>query len=147
MTFRILPLALAMALSNLVSMAPVQAHEGHDHAGGHAPAAAPDHDHHHDSVHGGIVRTAGDHHLELVPSRKTFSLWIQDGEQHDLPVKGAQGKLIVKMAGQTAQVFVLHPAGDHLEAAVNFPSGGHMPAIVQVSFEGERLSARFPVDL
>ena len=162
MNLRLLPLAVALSLIGLVPAVPVRAHEGHHHGDSHdaphhhehGPGHGPHHegmhegdDHHHDARHGGIVRTAGAHHLELVPTLRTFSLWIQDGDQHDLPVTGARGKLIVKPAGQAPKAVDFRVAGDHLEADVNLAAGGHLPAIVQVVFQGKRLSARFPVDL
>ncbi len=158
MTVRILPLAVAFTLASLVPAVPVRAHEGHEHTDVHAHGHGhADHahdaphagaDHHHEATHGGLVRTAGDHHLELLVHGQTVSLWVQDGDQHDLPVKGTQGKLIVKPAGQTAQVLALHPVGDHLEATLNLKGGGHhLPVVVQILHQGERLTARFVVDL
>lgn len=165
MNLRPVSLAIACSLAMFSPVLPAAAHEGHDHGDSHAAGHDHDHDHgapagghahepaqaagdhHHDAMHGGLVRTAGDHHLELVASRQSFSLWIQDGDQHDLPVKGAMGKLIVKPAGQSPKVFEFRVAGDHLEAPVNLATGGHVPAIVQVVYQGKRLTARFPVDL
>ncbi|AHJ96849.1 heavy metal-binding domain-containing protein [Hymenobacter swuensis] len=132
-------LAAALLLAAPLSAAAQHSHKPGTAAHGHQAAGET---HAHQSPHGGIVRTAGKYHLELVQQAGQLHVYLLDGNEKALPVAGATGTaMLLSTTGKTTSV-KLTPTGDHLLAAM--PAGTTLrTAIVSLKANGSSLSARF----
>lgn len=132
-------LAAALLLAAPLSVAAQHSHKPGTAAHGHQAAGET---HAHQSPHGGIVRTAGKYHLELVQQAGQVHIYLLDGNEKAVPVDRATGTaMLLSTAGKTSSV-KLTLTGDHLVAAV--PAGTTLrTAIVILKVNGSPLSARF----
>lgn len=101
-----------------------------------------DHEHAHESLHGGVVVEARDVDLELVARPELIQLYLRDhGEPVD--VAGGRAKLTL-LAGTEKQEVELEPAGDRLEAAGSFKVDAGTKLIAVVMLPGKSsTTARF----
>ncbi|NVO86275.1 heavy metal-binding domain-containing protein [Hymenobacter terrestris] len=113
----------------------------------HKPAAAHGHKaagetHAHQSPHGGVVRTAGAYHLELVQQAGEVHVYLLDANEATMAPTATTGTvMLLTTAGKTSTA-ALAPAGDHLVAQV--PAGITVrTAIVSLKAKGKSLSSRF----
>ena len=128
----------------LVATASFSAQAQHSHkpgAAAHGHKAAGE-THAHKSPHGGVVRTAGTYHIELVQQAGVVHVYLLDGKEATMATTGTTGSvMLLTTAGKTSTV-ALTPTGDHLVAPV--PAGTTVrTAIVSLKARGKSLSARF----
>jgi hypothetical protein len=116
----------------------------HSHKPGTAPHGhkAAGETHAHKSPHGGIVRTAGTYHIELVQNPTELHVYLLDANEATVTSARTTGSvMMLTTAGKTTSV-ALTPTGDHFVAAV--PAGTTLrTAIVSLKASGKSLSARF----
>lgn len=134
---KVLQLLLAAAFAAAAPLA-AQAQQGHA-AGKHKAAGET---HAHGAPHGGVVRTAGVYHLELVQQAAAMHVYLLDGKEATMATTGTTGSvMLLTTTGKTSTV-TLTPAGDYLVARV--PVGTTVrTAIVSLKVGGKSLSARF----
>ncbi|WP_051719176.1 heavy metal-binding domain-containing protein [Hymenobacter sp. IS2118] len=134
-------LILAAAMVATASFAAQAQHSHKPGAAAHGHKAAGE-THAHKSPHGGVVRTAGAYHLELVQQAGEVHVYLLDGKEATMATAGTTGSvMMLTTAGKTSTV-ALTPAGDHLVAQV--PAGTTVrTAIVSLKASGKSLSARF----
>ena len=128
----------------LVATASFSAQAQHSHkpgAAAHGHKAAGE-THAHQSPHGGVVRTAGAYHLELVQQAGEVHVYLLDGKEATMATTGTTGSvMLLTTAGKTSTA-TLTASGDHLVAQV--PAGVTVrTAIVSLKAKGKSLSARF----
>lgn len=108
-----------------------------------APAWADQEGHSHKAPHGGIVRTSGQYHVELVPKGTSVDIYLLDGKEATLPIQN----VTVKVTGMTKAKKKLDvqpkPAKDHFTAAVPAGSLAGATLIVTMRRGEETISARF----
>lgn len=128
----------------LVAAASFSAQAQHSHKPGTAPHGhkAAGETHAHKSPHGGVVRTAGAYHIELVQQAGAVHVYLLDGNEATVATTGTTGSvMLLSTAGKTSTA-TLTRTGDHLMAQV--PAGTTVrTAIVSLKASGKSLSARF----
>lgn len=130
-----------------LSFSPAQAHEGEHHD---APGAkAHGHDakqageaHAHQAPHGGIVRSVGKRHVELVVGANTLSVYVLGDKMKPLPA-GGPGKAIVQVPGKGKQTVALAPMKDHLMGPFALKGARAFVAIVSLPVDGKTEVVRF----
>ncbi|RFP64004.1 hypothetical protein D0N36_16310 [Hymenobacter lapidiphilus] len=126
----------------LVATASFSAQAQHSHQpAAHGNRAAGE-THAHQSPHGGVVRTAGAYHLELVQQAGEVHVYLLDANEATMAPTGTTGSvMLLTTAGKTSTV-ALKQTGDHLVARV--PAGITVrTAIISLKAKGKSLSARF----
>ena len=138
---KISQILLAAALVATASFSAQAQHSHQPGAAAHGNKAAGE-THAHQSPHGGVVRTAGAYHLELVQQTGEVHVYLLDGKEAPMALTGTTGTvMLLTTAGKTSTV-ALTTAGDHLVAQV--PAGITVrTAIVSLKAQGKSLSARF----
>ncbi|HVR95132.1 MAG TPA: hypothetical protein VMW27_00855 [Thermoanaerobaculia bacterium] len=100
-------------------------------------------DHTHKAPHGGIVRTAGKYHVEVVPKGTSFDVYLLDDHEATLPIRS----VTVKVTGLTKDKKKLDiqpkPIEDHFTAAVPAGSLAGATLVVTMRRGEETISARF----
>ncbi|WP_426492500.1 heavy metal-binding domain-containing protein [Hymenobacter sp. 102] len=98
--------------------------------------------HAHTSPHGGIVRTAGTYHIELVPQPTQLHVYLLDAKEATVATAGTTGTVMLLTTAGKTSTGTLTPSGDHFVVAV--PAGTKVrTAIVSLKAKGKSLSARF----
>ena len=126
---------LAAPLSGLAqhSHKPSTAPHGHKAAG---------ETHAHKSPHGGIVRTAGAYHIELVQHPVELHVYLLDGKEATVTAARTTGSVMLLGTDNKTTTVALTPTGDHFVVAL--PAGTTLrTAIVSLNASGKSLSARF----
>lgn len=122
-------LILALALAAPFTGTPAWAHDQEEHA--------------HNAPHGGVVRTAGKYHVEVVPKGSSVDIYLLDGKEATLPIRN----VTLKVTGMTKAKKKLDvqpkPAQDHFTAAVPAGSLAGATLIVTMRRGEETISARF----
>lgn len=135
-------LAAPLSLAAQHSHAPGAAPHSHGAATAAPTQKAPGETHAHKSPHGGIVRTAGTYHIELVQQSNEVHVYLLNGEEATAPIKGTTGSVTLLTTANKTSTVALTSAGDHLLAKV--PAGATVrTAIVSLKSNGKALSARF----
>lgn len=126
---KILTLILALTLVAPFAGTPVWAHGQEEHA--------------HKAPHGGVVRTSGKYHLEVVPKGTSVDIYLLDENEATLPIQN----VTVKVTGLTKAKKKLDvqpkPAKNHFTAAVPAGSLAGATLIVTMRRGEETISARF----
>ena len=114
----------------------------------HKPGAAPHghqaagETHAHKSPHGGIVRTAGTYHIELVQHPTELHVYLLDGKEATVTSARTTGSVMLLGTDNKTSTVALTPTGDHFVVPV--PAGTTLrTAIVSLTASGKSLSARF----
>ncbi|AYA39082.1 hypothetical protein D3Y59_18020 (plasmid) [Hymenobacter oligotrophus] len=130
-----------LAITLLAAPLSLFAQHTHQARAAHSHNAAGE-THAHTAPHGGIVRTAGKYHVELVLAGSQMTVYLLDGNEQTLATKGLTGTAMVLQGGKTASV-PLAPYGDNqLRGAL--PAGATpTTAIITLRRGGETISARF----
>ncbi|WP_185816777.1 heavy metal-binding domain-containing protein [Hymenobacter metallilatus] len=127
----------------LMLAAPLTLSAQHTHkpgAAGHGHNAAGE-THAHSAPHGGIVRTAGKYHVELVVKAGQMTVYLLDGQEKTQPTTGLTGTAMVQQGGKTTSV-ALTPAADQLRGTL--PAGATpTTAIITLRRGSETINARF----
>lgn len=98
--------------------------------------------HAHTSPHGGIVRTAGTYHIELVQQPTQLHVYLLDAKEATVATAGTTGTVMLLTTAGKTSTGTLTPSGDHF--VVTVPSGTKVrTAIVSLQAKGKSLSARF----
>lgn len=109
------------------------------HGQGHNAAGET---HAHSAPHGGIVRTAGKYHVELVLKNGQMTAYLLDGKEQVLANKGLTGTAMVLQGGKTTNVTLTPYGDDQLRAAL--PAGATpTTAILTLRRGSETINARF----
>jgi hypothetical protein len=100
-------------------------------------------EHAHKAPHGGIVRTSGKYHVEVVPKGTAVDIYLLDEKEAKLPIQN----VTVKVTGLTKDKKKLDvqpkPAKDHFTAAVPAGSLSGATLVVTMRRGEETISARF----
>ena len=126
-----------LAALTLLSVAPLTGQAQH------AEKAAGE-THAHVSPHGGVVRSAGAYHLELVAQPTELAFYLLGANMSAVPTKGMKGSVMVQQTTNATATLPLALAGnDHLTAKL--PAGAKVrTAIVTLTTaDGKTLTVRF----
>ena len=100
-------------------------------------------EHAHKAPHGGVVRTSGKYHVEVVPKGNSVAIYLLDDKEATLPIQN----VTVKVTGLTKAKKKLDvqpkPAKDHFTAAVPAGSLAGATLVVTMRRGEETISARF----
>lgn len=129
---------LAIALISAFSLSALPAVA---HGNAHAPHPLGEHDHH--APHGGLVRSVGEHHYELVVKPDRLLVYLMDDGMKQLPAAGKPGRALVQIPGKGRLDVLLSPAGDRFEGKAALHDVTSFVAVVSLEVEGKRQSARF----
>ena len=124
--------------------APFAVSAQHSHKPGAVPHGhkAAGETHAHKSPHGGIVRTAGTYHIELVQHPTELHVYLLDGKEATVTAARTTGSVMLLTSANKTSTVALTPTGDHFVAAL--PAGTPLrTAIVSLKASGKSLSARF----
>lgn len=107
-----------------------------DESGTHSSEA-----HEHGSPHGGIVKAAGNYHIEMVQDGKSLDFYLLDAKE--MPVKEtATGTAMLQVENQAAGSKPLIKEGDHF--TLSLPKDAHdFNAIVTFAIRGTTVTAQF----
>lgn len=119
-----------LALMILSSFAPVVA----QHGGA---------DHKHTSPHGGIVKSSGNYHLELVQKAGELTIYLLDSKEKPMSVTGATATALLQTQSGQVTTAKLTPVGaQQLTATLDKTKVFHK-AVINVAFSGKSASASF----
>ncbi|AMR29498.1 hypothetical protein A0257_21985 [Hymenobacter psoromatis] len=125
------------AAALLLAAAPLVTHAQH------AETAAGE-SHAHVAPHGGVVRSAGSYHVELVAQPTTLTFYLLGAKMSAQPNNGMKGSVLVQLTNNKTATLPLKPAGtDQLTATL--PAGASVrTAIVTLTpTGGKAITARF----
>lgn len=105
-------------------------------------AIQPGEKHAHHAPHGGLVRTVGKHHVELVVAPESLTVYVLDNHMKVEPASGT-GKAIVQVPGKGKQTVTLTAMNDHLMGTAALQGVDSFIAVVSVPVEGKPQSTRF----
>ncbi|KAA9325112.1 hypothetical protein F0P96_20660 [Hymenobacter busanensis] len=126
-------------LASALLLAPLSLSAQHGHGQGHNAAGET---HAHKAPHGGIVRTAGKYHVELVLAGSQMTVYLLDGKEQTLANKGLTGTAMVLQGGKTTSVALAAFGDNQLQGAL--PAGATpTTAIITLRRGSETISARF----
>lgn len=99
--------------------------------------------HQHKAPHDGMVRSAGDYHVELVQDEKGYKVYLLDAKEKTLPMTDLTAKATCLTKDKKKMEMELTAAGDHmvLETDPEALEGGTV--IVAIRKGGESISAKF----
>jgi hypothetical protein len=99
----------------------------------------------HDSParHGGVVRTVGDLHFELVARGGDTIIYVEDHGK-PVPTAGMSGKLTI-LTGKEASEAPLAPAGENRLEARGVKLGSGAKVVASIMRDGKAISLRFAV--
>ncbi|GAB3840863.1 heavy metal-binding domain-containing protein [Hymenobacter jeollabukensis] len=128
-----------LLLAAALLAAPLSLSAQHGHGQGHNAAGET---HAHTAPHGGIVRTAGKYHVELVLKDGQMTAYLLDGKEQVLANKGLTGTAMVLQGGKTTNVTLAPYGDDQLRATI--PAGATpTTAILTLRRGSETINARF----
>lgn len=98
--------------------------------------------HAHTSPHGGIVRTAGNYHVELVLAQGQLTAYLLDANERTVATAGMTGTALVQQGSKTTSVSLTAAANNALRGAL--PTGATpTTAIITLHRRNETITARF----
>lgn len=101
-------------------------------------------DHKHGSPHGGVVKSAGDYHLELLVKEGKMTVYLLDGKEKSLSVANAKGNAILQTVDGKASNAVL--INDKTAFSYNVDKSVKLnKAIISVVINGKTASASFDI--
>ncbi|OQA05498.1 MAG: hypothetical protein BWY67_02126 [Bacteroidetes bacterium ADurb.Bin397] len=129
-------LAIAVAVFTAISFS---ANAQHDHKAGE--------NHQHTSPHGGVVKTAGNYHIELVQTKdktgNVFTIYLLDTAEKTISNKGKSGVLFIQTADANSSQETLLLAGDDKFVFTYKGKGDIINAIVSIKWGEETATAKF----
>jgi Heavy metal binding domain len=134
---------LALLATGLL-LAPA-AYAQHDHAahGATHGAAQAGESHAHKAPHGGMVRTAGDYHIEVVAAPGQLTVYLLDGKEGITANKGVTGTATVQTTDNKSATVTLTPAGDEHFVAKLADGATARTAVISFQVKGKSVSAIF----
>ena len=134
---------LLVLLATGLLLAPA-AYAQHDHAAhGDKPAATPGESHAHKAPHGGMVRTAGDYHIEVVAKPGQLTVYLLDGKEGVTANKGVTGSATVQTTDNKSATMTLTPAGDEHFVAKLADGATARTAVISFQVKDKTISAIF----
>ena len=122
-----------------------QHHAEHKHGGEDRGKTA---EHAHGSPHGGLVKTLGNGHAEVMIKDGRLLVWVLDAKEKTVPPPSG-GKAVLQV-GKNKHELALAGHGDHLMAALSKEAGEHIAAangkvavLVTLAVDGKPRSTRF----
>ncbi len=107
--------------------------KGHSHHG---------EDHAHGSPHGGVVKTAGDYHIEMVVGEGEVSYYLLDGEEKSIPNADVTGTVILQFDDETLSDKLTPKGGDHFTLELK-EGASPFTSIVSFVVNGKTVVAKF----
>ncbi|BAT58070.1 hypothetical protein GJW-30_1_00584 [Variibacter gotjawalensis] len=102
------------------------------------------HSHSHEGKFGGIVSEAGDYHVELVAKNDTIDVYVRDGDDKEMPIKGFKGVAIFTLAGKAQRVPLEVVDDKRLSGKASAPLPAKLKVAVQITPPGKRaVTAKF----
>ena len=123
----------------------------HKHAEGekaHEHGEVKEHSHHgedhaHKATHGGVVKTAGNYHIEMVKGEEKVSFYLLDGKENTIPNKDITGTAILQFENKTTATEKLTAQGnDHFIVKLKEPELS-FTCVVSFKVGGKTVSAKF----
>lgn len=100
-------------------------------------------DHAHASPHGGVVKTAGDYHIEMVMAGDKISFYVLDANEKTLSNKGVTGNVVLQFEDKTTSTEKLTAEGTEQWKVVP-KKKDVMNCIVTFNVNGKSITAKFP---
>lgn len=105
-------------------------------------------DHKHSSPHGGVVKTAGNYHLELAQKNGALTVYLLDANEKPMSVAGAMATALLQTPDGTVTTVKLPATGtQQFGATLDKPNAARAKsfrkAIVNVAVKGQSASASF----
>lgn len=123
---------LLAILLTLLTTAPVAA----QHPAG--PAS-----HKHTSPHGGLVKTAGNYHLELLQKAGVLTVYLLDANEKTMPLAGMSATALLQTpAGQVTTAKLIPTAAGQFVVTLDKTKSFHK-ALINVTVKGQSASASF----
>lgn len=85
---------------------------------------------------GGLMVTAGEHHLELVSQGAEIVVFLMDKKHEPVPAKGANGRAIVQAGGKTSTIVLSAGDGNRLVGKAESPLATGARVVVSASVPG-----------
>ncbi len=119
--------------------ADVHEQEAHEHESGQEDGE----DHAHKAHHGGVVKTAGDHHIEMVREAGRVDIYLLDGQENVISNEGVTGSAVLQLADNMTASMELKPVGDtHFVMELEDP-GQLVSCIISFMVGDKTVSAKF----
>ncbi len=100
-------------------------------------------DHKHTSPHGGIVKSSGNYHLELVQKAGELTIYLLDSKEKPMSITGATATALLQTQSGQVTTAKLTPAGaQQLTTTLDKTKVFHK-AVINVAFGGKSASASF----
>lgn len=100
-------------------------------------------DHKHASTHGGIVKTAGTYHLELLQQAGALTVYLLDANQKTLLVTRASATALLQTADGKVTTIKLSPTAKNQFVATLDKAKTFHKVVVTVALGGKTVSASF----
>jgi len=100
-------------------------------------------DHSHSSPHGGVVKTAGNYHIEMVKGEGSVSFYLLDDEENAIPNKDIKGTVILQFDDQTTATEKLVAQGDDHFIVSLKDADLTFTCIVSFKVNGKTINAKF----
>ncbi|GEO02541.1 hypothetical protein AAE02nite_02050 [Adhaeribacter aerolatus] len=98
--------------------------------------------HAHKSNHGGVVKSAGDYHIELVTKSNQYLIYLLDAGEHPISLKGVTGLAILRDGDRTVHTQTLTPTfNTHFVLHTN--GTAHSAVIVNFMVNNQNITAKF----
>lgn len=100
--------------------------------------------HAHVAPHGGVVRTAGAYHVELVTTASTLSVYVLGTNMRAQPNKGLKGSVMVQQTNNaTATLPLILTGDDHLTAKLPAGATVRTAIVTLTTADGKTMTVRF----
>lgn len=99
--------------------------------------------HSHGSPHGGIVKTAGDYHVEMVMAKGKATFYLLDDKEKSMTNKGITGTVLFQFADKTTATVPLTASGDAAFLATNEKVSTFKSCVVTFKVNGKTVTAKF----
>lgn len=109
----------------------------------HPSLASEGEAHEHKAPHGGMVKSAGKYHIELVRTDTGFEAYLLDEKENTLPVEGVSGRATCLTKAKHKIELDLAPEKDHMVVKTDAEALEGGTVIVALRKNGESISAKF----
>ncbi len=100
-------------------------------------------DHKHTSPHGGIVKSSGNYHLELMQQAGTMTVYLLDKNEKTMPVSGATATALLQTQDGQVTTVTLKPGSNQQLSTTPDKTKSFRKAVVTVAFGDKSASASF----
>jgi hypothetical protein len=123
-----------LAVFFLLSAAAIAQNNRPTHASGPAHA--------HKSTHGGLVKSAGDYHIELVDRNSQYLIYLLDAAERPISLKGITGLAILRDGDRTVHTQSLTPTFN-THFVLKTEGAAHSAVIVNLIVNNQNITAKF----